>query len=299
MQLGRAGVHSYLAVPLIARGEVLGALDLKRTGNPLPFSDDDVLLARELAARAAVQIDNARWYQNARDTALTLQRSLLPSHPAVTGGLEVASRYQPAGATAEVGGDWFDVIPLDGGKTALVVGDVMGSGIDAATTMGRLRTATTTLASLDLEPTRLLEHLDKITQGLDHSIATCVYAVYDPKLRQVRIANAGHLPPARVRPGHAPEFLELPTGVPLGVGGVAFSTTAVDLGPGDQLVFYTDGLVETRQHPLDERLDALLELLDDPYRPLEECCDLLLRTLHRPDNSDDVALLIARVLPTS
>lgn len=299
VQLGRAGVHSYLAVPLIARGEVLGALDLKRTSNPLPFSDDDLLLARELAARAAVQIDNARWYQNARDTALTLQRSLLPSHPAVTGGLEVASRYQPAGAGAEVGGDWFDVIPLDGGKTALVVGDVMGSGIDAATTMGRLRTATNTLASLDLEPTRLLEHLDKITQGLDHSIATCVYAVHDPKLRQVRIANAGHLPPARVRPGHAPEFLELPTGAPLGVGGVAFSTTAVDLEPGDQLVFYTDGLVETRQHPLDERLDALLELLDDPYRPLEECCDLLLRTLHRPDNSDDVALLIARVLPTS
>ncbi|MFJ9750813.1 SpoIIE family protein phosphatase [Streptomyces chartreusis] len=298
-QLGRAGVHSYLAVPLIARGEVLGALDLKRTGNPLPFSDDDLLLARELAARAAVQIDNARWYQNARDTALTLQRSLLPSHPAVTGGLEVASRYQPAGAGAEVGGDWFDVIPLDGGKTALVVGDVMGSGIDAATTMGRLRTATNTLASLDLEPTRLLEHLDKITQGLDHSIATCVYAVHDPKLRQVRIANAGHLPPARVRPGHAPEFLELPTGAPLGVGGVAFSTTTVDLEPGDQLVFYTDGLVETRQHPLDERLDALLELLDDPYRPLEECCDLLLRTLHRPDNSDDVALLIARVLPPS
>ncbi|MGC9543874.1 SpoIIE family protein phosphatase [Streptomyces sp. UG1] len=299
VQLERAGVHSYLAVPLIARGEVLGALDLKRTRNPLPFSEDDLLLARELAARAAVQIDNARWYQNARDTALTLQRSLLPSHPAVTGGLEVASRYQPAGASAEVGGDWFDVIPLEGGKTALVVGDVMGSGIDAATTMGRLRTATHTLASLDLEPTRLLEHLDKITEGLDHSIATCVYAVYDPRLRLCRIANAGHLPPVRVRPGHAPQLLELPTGAPLGVGGVAFSTTTVDLEPGDQLVFYTDGLVETRQHPLDERLDALLELLDDPDRPLEECCDLLLRTLHRPDNSDDVALLIARVLPPS
>jgi PAS domain S-box-containing protein len=299
VQLGRAGVHSYMAVPLIARGEVLGALDLKRTRNPLPFSADDLLLARELAARAAVQIDNARWYQNARDIALTLQRSLLPSHPPVTGGLEVASRYQPAGASAEVGGDWFDVIPLEDGKTALVVGDVMGSGIDAATTMGRLRTATHTLASLDLEPTLLLEHLDKITEGLDHSIATCVYAVHDPRLRQVRVANAGHLPPVRVRPGRPPELLDLPTGAPLGVGGVAFSTTTVDLEPGDQLVFYTDGLVETRQHPLDERLDALLELLDDPDRPLEECCDLLLRTLHQPDNSDDVALLIARVLPPS
>jgi PAS domain S-box-containing protein len=295
-QLERAGVHSYLAVPLIARGEVLGALDLKRTRNPLPFGEDDLLLARELASRAAVQIDNARWYQNARDTALTLQRSLLPSHPPVTGGLEVASRYQPAGATAEVGGDWFDVIPLEDGKTALVVGDVMGSGINAATTMGRLRTATTTLASLDVDPARLLEHLDKITEGLDEAIATCVYAVHDPRLRQCRIANAGHLPPARLRAGHAPELLELPTGAPLGVGGVAFSTTTVDLAPGDRLVFYTDGLVETRQHPLDERLDALLDLLDGPDRPLEEVCDLLLRTLHQPDNSDDVALLIARVL---
>ncbi|MGW1392624.1 SpoIIE family protein phosphatase [Streptomyces nigra] len=295
-QLGRAGLHSYLAVPLIARGEVLGALDLKRIHNPLPFSEDDLLLARELAARAAIQIDNARWYQNARDTALTLQRSMLPSHPPVTGGLEVASRYQPAGAGAEVGGDWFDVIPLEGAKTALVVGDVMGSGIEAAATMGRLRTATHTLASLDLEPTRLLEHLDTITQGLDHSIATCVYAVHDPELRQCRIANAGHLPPVRVRPGRPPELLELPTGAPLGVGGVAFSTTTVDLEPGDQLVFYTDGLVETRRHPLDERLDALLALLDDPGRPLQECCDLLLRTLHQPENSDDVALLIARVL---
>ncbi|TLS45440.1 PAS domain S-box protein [Streptomyces montanus] len=292
--LDRAGVHSYLAVPLIARGEVLGALDLKRTRNPLPFSEDDLVLARELAARAAVQIDNARWYQNARNTALTLQRSLLPGHPPTTTGLEVASRYQPAGAAVEVGGDWFDVIPLDGDKTALVVGDVMGSGINAAATMGRLRTATSTLASLDLDPARLLEHLDKITAGLDHYIATCVYAVHDPHRRECLIANAGHLPPVRLRAGRRPELLELPTGAPLGVGGVAFSTTTVALEPGDQLVFYTDGLVETRQHPLDERLDTLLSLLDDPGRPLEDVCDLLLRTLHHPDNHDDVALLIAR-----
>ncbi|MFF8032843.1 MULTISPECIES: SpoIIE family protein phosphatase [unclassified Streptomyces] len=292
--LARAGVHSYLAVPLIARGEVLGALDLVRTRNPRPFDEDDLLLARELASRAAVQIDNARWYQNARDTALTLQRSLLPSHPPVTGGLEVASRYQPAGATSEVGGDWFDVIPLEGGKTALVVGDVMGSGIPAAATMGRLRTATHTLASLGLDPAVLLEHLDRITGGLDQAIATCVYVVHDPRARQCAIANAGHLPPVRVRAGHPPELLDLPTGVPLGVGGVAFSTTTVELDPGDRLVLYTDGLVETRRHPLDERLDRLLALLDHPGGSLEEVCDLLLRTLHEPDNMDDVALLIAR-----
>ncbi|MET7289005.1 SpoIIE family protein phosphatase [Streptomyces sp. NPDC005573] len=294
VMLGRAGLHSYLAVPLIARGEVLGALDLKRTRNPAPFDADDLLLARELASRAAVQIDNARWYQNARNTALTLQRSLLPGEPPVTTGLEVASRYQPAGATTEVGGDWFDVIPLDGDRTALVVGDVMGSGIGAAATMGRLRTATTTLASLGLDPAMLLEQLNRTSSALEPSIATCVYAVHDPHLRRCRIANAGHLPPVRVRPGHPPELLDLPTGVPLGVGGVEFSTVTVDFEPGDELVFYTDGLVETRCHSLDERLDVLLSLLDDPGRPLEETCDLLLRTLHHPDNHDDVALLIAR-----
>ncbi|MEV7029084.1 SpoIIE family protein phosphatase [Streptomyces sp. NPDC093272] len=292
--LRRAGLHSYLAVPLIARGEVLGALDLKRTRNPAPFDDDDLLLARELASRAAVQIDNARWYQNARTNALTLQRSMLPAHDRVTNGLEVASRYQPAGATVEVGGDWFDVIPLDGDRTALVVGDVMGSGINAAATMGRLRTATNTLASLGLDPAVLLDHLEKTTSGLDQSIATCVYAVHDPLLRQFRIANAGHLPPVRVRPGRPPELLDLPTGVPLGVGGIPFSTTTVDFEPGDELVLYTDGLVETRSHSLDERLDALLALLDGPAHPLEEVCDLLLRELHHPDNHDDVAVLIAR-----
>ncbi|MFI2907519.1 SpoIIE family protein phosphatase [Streptomyces sp. PDY-4] len=292
--LARAGVHSYLAVPLIARGEVLGALDLTRTRNPRAFDEDDLLLARELASRAAVQIDNARWYQSARDTALTLQRSLLPSHPPVTGGLEVASRYQPGGATSEVGGDWFDVIPLEDGRTALVVGDVMGSGIPAAATMGRLRTATHTLASLGLDPAVLLEHLDRITAGLDQALATCVYAVHDPRERRCTIANAGHLPPARVRAGHAAELLDLPTGVPLGVGGVGFSTTTVELGPGDRLVLYTDGLVETRRHALDDRLDRLLGLLDRPGHSLEEVCDLLLGTLREPDNVDDVALLIAR-----
>jgi serine phosphatase RsbU (regulator of sigma subunit) len=160
--------------------------------------------------------------------------------------------------------------------------------------MGRLRTATKALTSLDLDPAKILEHLDRITDGLDHSIATCLYAVHDPHRRQCRIANAGHLPPALVRVGRPPELLDLPTGVPLGVGGVAFSTTTVDLVPGDQLVLYTDGLVETRRQSLDERLEELLALLDGPTRPLEELCDLLLRTLHQPDNPDDVALLIAR-----
>ncbi len=294
--LARAGVHSYLAVPLIAHGEVLGALDLKRTRNPLPFDEDDVVLASELAGRAAVAIDNARWFQSVRNTALTLQRSLLPDHPPHHAGLELASRYQPAQATSEVGGDWYDVLPLSGDRTALVVGDVMGNGIDAAATMGRLRTATCAYADLDLEPDAVLQHLDKITCDLEHYIVTCLYAVYDPATRQCRIANAGHMPPALARPGRPPALLDLPPGGPLGVGGIHFETTTTELGPGDLLVLYTDGLVETRHHPIDDRLNALLGLLDTPHRSLEETCDLLLYGLRHPDDHDDVALLVARAL---
>ncbi|MBV2354053.1 SpoIIE family protein phosphatase [Streptomyces sp. J2-1] len=294
--LREAGVHSYLAVPLIAHGEVLGALDLKRTANPLPFDEDDVVLATELAGRAAVAIDNARWYQSVRNTALTLQRSLLPDHSAHHTGLELASRYEPAQATSEVGGDWYDVITLTGGKTALVVGDVMGNGIDAAATMGRLRTATCAYADLDLAPGEVLRHLDRVTCDLEHYIVTCVYAVYDPATRRCTLANAGHMPPALAREGRPPEFLDLPTGAPLGVGGVAFEEVTLELGAGDLLVLYTDGLVETRQHPIDDRLDVLLGFLDRPSRPLEETCDLLLYGLRHPDDHDDVALLVARAL---
>ncbi|MFG3143968.1 SpoIIE family protein phosphatase [Streptomyces sp. M41(2017)] len=292
--LAQAGVHSYLAVPLIAHGEVLGALDLKRTRNPVPFDDDDVVLATELASRAAVAIDNARWFQSVRNTAVTLQRSLLPEHPPNLNGLEVASRYQPAQATSEVGGDWYDVIPLSDDRTALVVGDVMGNGIDAAATMGRLRTATCAYADLDLDPGDVLQHLDKITCDLEHYIVTCLYAVYDPHSRQCRVANAGHMPPALARPGTAPVLLDLPPGAPLGVGGIPFETTTVDLAADDVLVLYTDGLVETRLHPIDDRLNVLLSFLDEPGRPLEELCDLLLYGLRNSDDHDDVALLVAR-----
>ncbi|MFF0739123.1 SpoIIE family protein phosphatase [Streptomyces sp. NPDC004111] len=297
--LARAGVHSYLAVPLIAHHEVLGAFDMIRTHNPLPFDADDVLLAGELASRAAVAIDNARWYQSVRNSAETLQRSLLPGrHPPLV-GLEVASHYQPAEASSEVGGDWYDVIPLSGDRTALVVGDVMGSGIDAAAAMGRLRTATCAYADIDLAPHEVLRHLDKITSGLEHYIATSLYAVYDPHRHECRIANAGHLPPVLVRSGRTPELLDLPTGAPLGVGGVPFRTVTFDLHPGDRLVLYTDGLVETRHHSIDQRLDALLKSLDEPLRPLPDICAWLLETLRNPDDHDDVAILIAQSLPVT
>jgi PAS domain S-box-containing protein len=292
--LARAGVHSYMAVPLAARGTVLGFLGLTRARDPRPFGEDDLAIATELASRAAVCIDNARTHQSVRNAAETLQRSLLPDHPPELPGLQVASRYLPAQAAYEIGGDWYDVLPLGGDKTALVVGDVMGSGIDAAATMGRLRTATAAFAGLDLGPARVLEQLDAITSGLDPYIATCLYAAYDPHDGTCRIANAGHLPPVLVHNGERPRLLDLPTGTPLGIGGIPFDTTTIHITPGDQLVLYTDGLVETRHDPIDERLNTLLRLLETPDSPLEETCDRLLHDLRHPDNHDDVALLIAR-----
>ncbi|MGX1884831.1 SpoIIE family protein phosphatase [Streptomyces sp. NPDC055287] len=235
-----------------------------------------------------------RAVEEQRHTALTLQRSLLPHPPPRRPGLEVATRYRPAQATMEIGGDWFDVIPLSDDKTALVVGDVMGSGVAAAATMGQLRTATRTLADLDLDPAQVLHHLDHVTDGLGETIATCVYAVYDPRTGQCHLSVAGHLPPVLLHPDGARELLDLPTGAPLGGCGVTFRTTCLDIEPGTQLVLYTDGLVETRDQPIDTRLQALLDALDDPLRSLDETCDLLLHTLRHPGDHDDVALLIAR-----
>ncbi|MFJ7147231.1 SpoIIE family protein phosphatase [Streptomyces sp. NPDC100445] len=297
--LARAGVHSDMAVPLIARGEVIGVMGLARARNSQPFDDDDLALACELASSAALSIDNAVLHQHIRSAAETLQRSLLPRLSPRHPGLDVAARYRPAQAFSEVGGDWYDVIPLDDDRTALAVGDVMGSGIPAATAMGRLRTATSTLADLDLDPARILTHLDKITHGLDPYIATCVYAVYEPHRALLHVASAGHLPPVLVRAGKPPELLDLPTGTPLGVGGVPFETTTLRLEPGDQLVLYTDGLVETRDDPIDERLEDLLRLLASPDPSTEDTCDRLLRELRHPAGHDDVALLIARAQPLS
>lgn len=292
--LARAGLRSYLAVPLIARGEVLGALSLYRLANRVPFDEDDVMLAVELAARAAVCIDNARSYQSERRTALALQRHLIRHEPPQPTAMEIAYRYQPAQAAGEVGGDWFDAIPVAGDKTALVVGDVMGSGIHAAATMGQLRTTTRALADLDLQPADVLRHLDHIAGGLDPAFATCVYAIYDPRRDECSIAGAGHLPPVLLRPDRPPHLLDLPTGAPLGVGGVAFEQTTVRLRPGDRLVLYTDGLVETRDDPIDTRLETLVSLLTAPHDDLEALCDHLLGALRRPYDHDDVALLIAR-----
>ncbi|MFF5965622.1 SpoIIE family protein phosphatase [Streptomyces collinus] len=289
--LHEAGAHSYLALPLVARGKVLGTLSLYRTVNERPFDDRDQVLASELAARAAICIDNARLYGRERGTALTLQRSLLPSTPAEREGLDIAARYRPA--LSEVGGDWYDVLPLGPRRTALVVGDVMGKGVQAAAIMGQLSTATRALARLDLPPAELLRHLDDIAGSLGDAIATCVYAVCDLERGTCELSSAGHLPPVLAGADGSAKLLDVPGGVPLGVGGVEFGTLEVDLAPGSLLALYTDGLVETRAEPIDTGLDTLTRLLRNAGPSLQRASDSLLGALS-PEPDDDVALLLVR-----
>ncbi|MER5597603.1 SpoIIE family protein phosphatase [Streptomyces sp. NPDC002265] len=319
-------VQSTLAVPMVAHDTVVGLAQFSRTKGSEPFGDRDRDLAVELAARAAVCIDNARLYRREHERALILQRSLLPPGDPVASGLDIACRYLPGNAStgrpSEVGGDWFDVIELPGHRTALVVGDVMGRGLRAAVAMGELRTAVRTLALLDLEPAEVLSALDEIARGLgtpggvqqatraarrpreadlsEVYLATCVYAVYDSVTRRCTFANAGHLPPVLVEPGEAALMLDVPPGMPLGVGGEPFEEVEVELPEGALLALYTDGLVESRDHPLDEGLQAFVGALTDPTRPLEDVCDHVLRTLDTHHGEDDIALLMARVqgLPT-
>ncbi|KOV83084.1 PAS/PAC sensor protein [Streptomyces sp. NRRL WC-3723] len=310
-------VQSTLAVPMVAHDTVVGLAQFARTKGSEPFGDRDRDLAVELAARAAVCIDNARLYRREHERALILQRSLLPPGDPEASGLDIACRYLPGNAATEVGGDWFDVIELPGHRTALVVGDVMGRGLRAAVAMGELRTAVRTLALLDLEPAEVLSALDEIARGLgtpggvqqatraarqprdadlsEVYLATCVYAVYDSVTRRCTFANAGHLPPVLVEPGEAALMLDVPPGMPLGVGGEPFEEVEVELPEGALLALYTDGLVESRDHPLDEGLQAFVGALTDPTQPLEDVCDHVLNTLDTHHGEDDIALLMARV----
>ncbi|TXJ70858.1 PAS domain S-box protein [Streptomyces lavendulae] len=310
-------VQSTLAVPMVAHDTVVGLVRFARTKGSEPFGERDRDLAVELAARAAVCIDNARLYRREHERALILQRSLLPPGDPEASGLDIACRYLPGNAATEVGGDWFDVIELPGHRTALVVGDVMGRGLRAAVAMGELRTAVRTLALLDLEPAEVLSALDEIARGLgtpggvqqatrtarqprdadlsEVYLATCVYAVYDSVTRRCTFANAGHLPPVLVEPGEPALMLDVPPGMPLGVGGEPFEEVEVELPEGALLALYTDGLVESRDHPLDEGLHAFVGALTDPARPLEDVCDHVLSTLDTHHGEDDIALLMARV----
>ncbi|MFF5713228.1 SpoIIE family protein phosphatase [Streptomyces sp. NPDC012756] len=299
--------HSALLLPLQARGQTLGLVHFLRGRAAAPFDEDDLLLAQEIAARAAVSIDNARRYTHERLTALTLQRSLLPRHTVEQSAVETASRYLPSGSRAGVGGDWYDVIPLSGARVALVVGDVVGRGLHAAATMGRLRTAVRAFADIDLMPDELLTHLDDVVIRLQREearddgelSATCLYAIYDPVSRACSLASAGHVLPAVGTPptAGAPrsvDFPEMPIGPPLGLGGLPFETAQFELPEGSLLALYTDGLIQNRTRDVDAARAVLSDVLARAPEEPGEVCDRLLSELLPEQPTDDVALLVAR-----
>jgi len=320
-----AGCTSFLAMPLIARGVVVGCAVFGRAPASPAFHPGDVALAGALAARAAVGIDNARLYDRERRTALALQRGLLPGQPDIPAGMEVAHAYLPVGDHV-VGGDWHDIVRLPDGRAALIVGDAMGHGPESAAVMVQLRTAAHTLAELGLPPGQVLRKLDAMAAAMDTAaldpaaldparaaravtapdtmaagtaapFATCVYAVIDPSGGASGIAQAGHLPPVLVLPGGETEVLDLPPGLPLGLGAGSFQVTRFSLTPGATLALYTDGLVESRSRPIDDGLaalrGALSSALAEPGSTLDGACQTVTRLLCE-QGEDDITLLLAR-----
>ncbi len=310
----RFGYRSVMVAPVRARGITLGAATFVRSRRLGPFGADDVRLAEELVARAAVCLDNARRFTRERTAARLMQRNLLPHALAGGAALDVASWYFPADAPSGVGGDWFDVIPLSGARVALVVGDVVGHGIDAAATMGRLRTAVRTLANLDLPPDELLARLDDLVIGLMETRrdggaggeegaaassagfmgATCLYAVYDPVSRVCTMARAGHLPPAVLAPDGTVQFPDLPAGPPLGLGALPFEAVELELAEGSLLALYTNGLVETADRDIGVGMARLSRALAEPGTTLQEIGGNVVSALLTGPPSDDAALLLAR-----
>jgi serine phosphatase RsbU (regulator of sigma subunit) len=291
---------SLLLLPLAARDVTLGFVVCTRKDSYRAFDAYDTEIGMEFASRAAIFIDNARRYSRERATAVTLQRSLLPTGLSKPSSVEVRHRYLPGSKLIEVGGDWYESIALPGARVALVVGDVAGHGVRAAVTMGRLRTAIHTLAMLELSPAETLQQLNELMGDLgarEPHFATCVYAVYDAVTGMLEVASAGHLPPLLVSPDGTNEFLSLTPAPPLGIGSGSVQSKFVPVTDGSLLVLYTDGLVENRTRDIDVGLRLLSEIFGPgaAARPLEDLCRATLAGVYSDQQRDDIALLMARL----
>ncbi|MGI5518104.1 SpoIIE family protein phosphatase [Streptomyces sp. CA-106131] len=305
-KIRKHAMHSLMVVPIHARGAVLGVAVFVRTKDPRPFEKDDLLLAEELVSWAALALDNARQYVRERSAALALQRLLLPHRATGGSAADVAWRYLPADSHHGIGGDWFDVIPLSGARVALVVGDVVGHGINAAAKMGQLRTAMRTLADMDMPPDEVLSRLDEQVIRLTEAeadprhpatttmAATCLYVVYDPITRTCTMARAGHPPPAIIDPHGHVTFPDLPTGAPLGLALGPFESATFELAEGSVLALYTDGLIEARDQDISAGMNRLRAALARPHLTLDDLCSSTVDTLRAKPPSDDVTLLLAQ-----
>ncbi|WP_326651771.1 MULTISPECIES: SpoIIE family protein phosphatase [unclassified Streptomyces] len=294
-----AGAHSLMAVPVAARGVVLGIAAFFRTEGSPPFEEADLSVAADLVARAAVCIDNARRYTREHTLARLTQRSLVPARLPTHTAVETAYTYLPVASS----GAWYDVIPLSGARVALVAGDVSGRGMGAVTTMGRLRTAVTAFAAMDLPPDELLQRLHSLTEELsydhppgqdDHKpplTATCLYTVYDPTERSCVFSSAGHPPPILGIPDGTVRIVGSPTGPVLGRGASSYTITRVDVPEGSILALRNAGLI---QGTTESRLPLYREVLGRRTGTLQDTCDALAAALLPEPPDDDALLLLAR-----
>ncbi|WP_432058094.1 SpoIIE family protein phosphatase [Streptomyces sp. bgisy022] len=304
------GAHSLLAVPLRARGTVLGVVTFWRSRTTEPFGYEDESLAEELVARAAVSIDNARRYTREHALAAGLRRSLLPRTLPASNAVDVAHRHLPAPAgRSGAGGDWYDVVPLPGARVALVVGHVVGHGLHAAATLGRLRTAVHTFAALDLPPEELLWRLDELVGRIDREDdgtgesapvtgASCLYVVHDPWSGRSTLARAGHPCPVLITPDGRADVVDVPDAPPLGLGGLPVGTASLPLPPGSTLVLAGDGLLGDGDGDRDtgERLTPLRQAAGraGAGAGVGAVCEAVWEALLPGRSRDDVALLVAR-----
>jgi signal transduction histidine kinase/DNA-binding response OmpR family regulator/serine phosphatase RsbU (regulator of sigma subunit) len=287
-----------LTVPEQPCVRVLGELERDADGRParLRGSVQDITAQRAAERALAAAAAEREAAAMERRIADELQHSLLPPVTFDPDRLEVATFYQPGVTGTQVGGDWYDVIQVGAGRTALVIGDVMGRGVNAAAVMGQLRTAVRAYARLDLPPADILEYLDALVRELGEvQIVTCVYAVFDPTDRSLTYANAGHLPPLLTLPRTPTRRLTGSAGPPLGAGPLTLEEEVVELPVGARLTLYTDGLVERRTRNLDVGIDALAARLDGPSEPIADVPAALMAALAPEGSDDDVAVLVASV----
>ncbi len=296
--LRQKGIRSLLGIPLIVEGSLIGVLHVGSL-TPREFGPTDLAVLQVAAVRAAPGIERAQLLSALRHeqrVAMVLQRSLLPKQLVEPVGVSVGARYVPA--SDEVGGDWYDMFELGGGRLGIAIGDVVGHGVRAAALMGQLRTALQAYALEGTEPGRTLVLVDRFVQALpDFAMATAAYAVLDPDTGKVQLASAGHLPPLVVG-GDAPRVVELTPAPPLGAFPYGHcSEQEITLAPGETLVFYTDGLIERPGIPLTQSIEAMLELLGHETA-VDDLCQLAIQHLVPLEGlRDDVALIAIQNSP--